>query len=75
MRLNFDTSAKDTIHLQQRLHALPIRTYRQIAEILAERDGVCLSTTHIRRACLSAEQQLVDAILNDSELRLEAESD
>lgn len=75
MRSAKEKNKSEALRRQRHLQALPIRTYREIADILARRDGVCLSTTHVRRACLSAERQLVDAILSEVAMRLEVESD
>lgn len=43
----------------------PIRSYREIALVLTQRDGVPISPMQVRRTCLRAERKLARALLTD----------
>ena len=42
-----------------------VRTYRQIAKVLTEREGAPISPSRVRRMCLAAERKLARALLAD----------
>lgn len=42
-----------------------VRTYRQIAELLAEREGAPIDLARVKQICRTAESKLVHAMLAD----------
>ncbi len=42
-----------------------LRTYRQIARILAKQEGTTVTAAHVRRMCRAAEIKLASALLSD----------
>ena len=49
----------------QRLHTLAVRTYRQIAAVLEERDGRPISADRVAHICKKAEMKLTHALRAD----------
>lgn len=49
----------------QRLHTLTVRTYRQIAAVLEEREGTPISEDRVAHICKKAEMKLIDALHDD----------
>lgn len=50
---------------EQRPNAFAVRTYRQIAEVLQEREGKPISEDRVAHICRSAELKIIDAIRAD----------
>lgn len=45
--------------------ALAVRTYRRIAEILAEREGTPVRPAHVKQICRAAERKITRALRAD----------
>ena len=51
------------------LPATALRTYQQIAEVLAERDGTAMTQAHVARMCRAAEMKIALLLLADPAIR------
>jgi hypothetical protein len=65
-RLN-DTARGVHTH-EHRPHTLAVRTYRQIAEMLAKREGKPISPDRVAHICRAAELKIIDALRADTVL-------
>ncbi len=62
-------SLSDSHPAEFRSRALAVRSYRQITEILAQREALAMTPARVRRLCLTAEMKIAMALLADSQFR------
>lgn len=51
------------------LETVPVRSYREIARVLAEREGIALTQARVGQLCRSAELKLVRILMADPLVR------
>jgi hypothetical protein len=66
-RLNAPATSPPTI--EERLGVPAVRTYRQIARILTEREGAAINQALVGRMCRAAEMKLAGLLLADPVIR------
>ena len=59
---------------ERKLAISTIRTYRQIAAILTKREGLPISSVHVKQMCRMAERKFARALLADHVIRTQLQS-